>query len=329
MAISKTIFYDTFICDGVTTDWNFNFRINSEKEMHLFQVLDNVYTPLVYGTDYEVVRNAPSLLNGGIIRTKLAYEAPYKLYAIRYTDITQLEDFIGSGALPPQQVEHALDKLTEICQEISKIARETGGSGAKTLIVESDDSTVRQNSPSEYNEETKAITINLSAEGGSPSPNVKKYVITFDNDDLVDGKLHFNHGLPTLNMVQTLFDGNRNEQHMDIYMGTVEGVIDCSNVTPIEGVWSFTAFASMNEVSSDDKNPFIFFFEDKDLDEEGVITKTHELNSTNIWFNITNEKGERIRVGDKIIDDSTISLNLNNLRPIEGTYKAIVDRTDP
>ena len=121
MTVIVENFWETFTCDG-RKDYFFSFAINSAEEMivsHTDKYGDKY--ELTYGTDYNVSPSLPySYKNGGIISLINTAYTSGTLYCIRNTTINQLADYLGSGLLPPQEIQNSFDKITEIAQELAK-----------------------------------------------------------------------------------------------------------------------------------------------------------------------------------------------------------------
>ena len=127
MTVIAENFWRTFTCDG-RRDYSFPFAINSAEEMLVsYTDIQGATHKLIYGTDYNVSPSLPySYDNGGIISLINDAYTSGTLYCIRNTTINQLADYLGSGLLPPQEIQNSFDKITEIAQELAKSSNVEG-----------------------------------------------------------------------------------------------------------------------------------------------------------------------------------------------------------
>lgn len=79
-----------------------------------------VQTPLALNTDYIVTGEGNP--NGGSLKTTAPVPATSKLAIERIVPVTQLVSYQEGDAFPAKSHEGALDKLTEICQQLQRIA---------------------------------------------------------------------------------------------------------------------------------------------------------------------------------------------------------------
>ena len=113
MTVQITQFWKTFTCTG-GVEYPFDFDIVSADEMIV------KYNGIKLTSGYSIAPNLPDdFSNGGIIITDVAYPTG-TLYCIRNTTLDQTADFIGSGLIPPEELQASIDKLTMIVQELLK-----------------------------------------------------------------------------------------------------------------------------------------------------------------------------------------------------------------
>ena len=148
MTVSNTIFYETFDCSG-KVDYQFNFPIQSEDEIAVYRLYDIIVDKkkrrtrirLTRGKEYNIIPYIEGdFSKGGTIKVIVTpYVSPDQIFVIRDTDQTQLADLLGSGLLPPREVQRALDKLTEITQEIAYGVQEGNKRSISIPITDSGD----------------------------------------------------------------------------------------------------------------------------------------------------------------------------------------------
>ena len=120
MTISNTITKtdSPYACNGAATEFDTLFKFISASDIEVYLLDgDNVPTLLTLNIDYTVSGG-----NGetGVVTTLTTYPSPYKIYLVRTTDTLQNLDLIMASTYHPDRLEHALDKLTMLTQEIKR-----------------------------------------------------------------------------------------------------------------------------------------------------------------------------------------------------------------
>lgn len=118
----------TFISTGSVGPYPFNFPISDPDALKVIQG-----GTLLAPTAYTVTAVNNNFDNGGSVTLNAAVPSGQQLILQRATPLTQTSEFIDNMPLPMQKFEDALDKLTEITQEI--VANQSGGGGSATTYV--------------------------------------------------------------------------------------------------------------------------------------------------------------------------------------------------
>lgn len=117
MTISTTAARKSLACNGVTTAFSFPYRFltNADLVVTLVTEADGTETTLTLDTHYTVTGAGADA--GGTITTVATYSNAYTLVVVRQVAVTQETDFVENDALPVEDVETALDRLTMIAQQ--------------------------------------------------------------------------------------------------------------------------------------------------------------------------------------------------------------------
>lgn len=109
--------------DGLTQEFSFPFKIFSANELQVLMLpeptpVEEYPSPieLILNSDYTVAFN--SELESGTVTTSYAWEAGYKIVIKRVQVIDQLEDISLQERFKLHDLEHSLDKLTLIVQNL-------------------------------------------------------------------------------------------------------------------------------------------------------------------------------------------------------------------
>lgn len=113
-----------YICNGVTTEFSFNFKCFSTADVRV--VLTNsasVESDLVLNSTYTVLLNADqNALPGGVVTTTATYATGFKITLVGDVDYLQGTDITNGGGFYPEVFESALDKLAIQVQQVREIA---------------------------------------------------------------------------------------------------------------------------------------------------------------------------------------------------------------
>ncbi|HHQ2447086.1 TPA: right-handed parallel beta-helix repeat-containing protein, partial [Raoultella ornithinolytica] len=117
MTVSTQVSRNEYTGNGVTTQYDFTFRILDKSHL-LVQTLDAAenITTLTLGSDYSVtgVNRYP----GGKVVLTIALPAGYKISIERKTPVTQETSIRNQGGFFPEIHEDAFDKLTMLVQQV-------------------------------------------------------------------------------------------------------------------------------------------------------------------------------------------------------------------
>lgn len=120
--------------NGVTTDFPFNFKVDSPTELEVDSIdLSGVPTRLSYPGDFTVTGLHDN--DGGYI-TKVAGTNGFDLLIRRVTPITQTTKLRGQTELDPVVLEEALDKLAKVDQQLSEELGRTFRSSVEGIDTE-------------------------------------------------------------------------------------------------------------------------------------------------------------------------------------------------
>jgi hypothetical protein len=104
-----------YVGDGSTTVFTFVFKVLAENHMKVY--LDDV----IQGTGYTVTLNADQNANpGGDVTFSVAPTTDVVITLLREVPIDQLVDYNPYDPFPAETHERALDKLTQICQQLDE-----------------------------------------------------------------------------------------------------------------------------------------------------------------------------------------------------------------
>lgn len=122
MTVSITDTKETFVCDGETTVFSFDFKLTDEAELLVFIVgSDGSETPMTLNTDYEVTLHPDQNSDpGGFIVMETAPGVNVPLVLMRGMSFTRGTEF--SASVPAHIIESELDRLTMYAQQLSELA---------------------------------------------------------------------------------------------------------------------------------------------------------------------------------------------------------------
>lgn len=118
----------TYTSTGSVGPYGFNFPISEPAALKV--IVNNAVIP---PTGYTIVPLNNSYDNGGSITFITAPTAGQTVVLQRSTPLTQTSQFYDNMPTPMAQFEAALDKLTEITQELA--ANQTGSGGTATIVT--------------------------------------------------------------------------------------------------------------------------------------------------------------------------------------------------
>src|SRR5690349_18581883 len=120
MSLSNTTVGATYACNGVTTNFAipFAFISNDQIKVYKITVLDGTQVLQTLTTDYTLF---PVIGIPTAIKMNVAPAADYRIRVERATPITQETDYINAGGFLAEDHEEALDKLTQVVQEINMV----------------------------------------------------------------------------------------------------------------------------------------------------------------------------------------------------------------
>ncbi len=107
-----------FVCNGSTTTFTFTQPVNSASDVLVYNHIiatGNEGGPLVQDTDYTIVATGGDYLNGGVVTISPALESTSRVVIVRMIGQTQETT---SGAIAPESIVAALDKLTRQVQDL-------------------------------------------------------------------------------------------------------------------------------------------------------------------------------------------------------------------
>lgn len=118
MTITNQSVRELFNCDGSNTSFAIPFDFQDEDEVTVF--LRNNTDPAA-PTETELNNpNEFTITSGTTVETVSAYSSDYQLAIRRVTTIEQATDYVDGDAFPADDHESALDKLTQIDQELDE-----------------------------------------------------------------------------------------------------------------------------------------------------------------------------------------------------------------
>lgn len=118
MTINAEDTKETFVGDGVTLTWPFDFKVNLPEDLAVITVsVDGVETTLAHGIDYTVELNANQNTNpGGTFTTTVPVPEGVPGVVMRRMSFTRVTEFDAS--VPPHIIEEELDRLTMYALEL-------------------------------------------------------------------------------------------------------------------------------------------------------------------------------------------------------------------
>ena len=128
MSVLTTSTNVTYTSTGSVGPYGFNFSVSTPAALTVIvnnvTLLSTAYTTTPVNNNYD---------NGGSVTLNNAPPAGQTVVIQRATPLTQVSVFYDNVPQPMAQFENALDKLTQIIQEIA--ANQSGGSGVKTIVT--------------------------------------------------------------------------------------------------------------------------------------------------------------------------------------------------
>lgn len=120
----------TYISAGSVGPYAFNFPISDPTALRVI-----VNSVILASTDYTISPVNNNYDNGGSVTLVLSPTAGQTIILQRATPLTQESVFTDNVPQPMQQFEEALDKLTEITQELAA-NQGSGGGGSSTVVTQ-------------------------------------------------------------------------------------------------------------------------------------------------------------------------------------------------
>jgi len=130
MTISAEVNKVTYPCNGIVTDFNFEFKIFSEDDLKVIVTDDaGVETVLTITTDYTVTGENAKFENGGTVSTvkevagemeSYAWPDGYKITVMIDLELKQETDLAYGGKYSSQNIETMADRLMKVCQQITE-----------------------------------------------------------------------------------------------------------------------------------------------------------------------------------------------------------------
>jgi hypothetical protein len=111
-------------CDGVSTDFTFEYLIFAVEDLDVYLTDDSGDTLLDYGTHYDVFSADGKFTDGGTVRTIQTYPEGSKITIVRSLDILSAFNLTESGKLPSAALEAAVDRCILICQQLAGKTRQ-------------------------------------------------------------------------------------------------------------------------------------------------------------------------------------------------------------
>jgi hypothetical protein len=125
MTISNPLVIVAYNGNGVTTTFSITQNIRTDAEVFVYlKAVDGTVTLQTVSTDYDLVGGDVLLGTPSTgVDMDTAPATGEKLYIIRANDLTQVTDFVGTGAFNSETAEETFDKLIRINQELNYAIR--------------------------------------------------------------------------------------------------------------------------------------------------------------------------------------------------------------
>lgn len=171
-----------YSCDGVQTQFDFDWRIFEEEDL-VVKVWDSNGNPttLSYGGgDFTVAKAGNDWKSGGTITTTETYASGYTLTIERSAARKQPADYIPNDSFPAETHESIVDRAVMIIQEFEDLLED------RSLIAPASDPTLDLELPTKDNRKSKYFYWDEDSKPTAAAQGLEGYIVTAFMETLLD-----------------------------------------------------------------------------------------------------------------------------------------------